>query len=221
MRSIASLLVEAPLEDLAQAVVRSPKSGILRRVHGRLSRRRAMSKPSPLRWLAVAWFAGLGALTYGCGSEHGATAPAAGGTVALPPAGTSTDNLRATAIAWSNAFLVGSLADIKALEGPECAPQSNTTVAARTATVYLRGMRTEMRAHLGPLDRIKILGVDVRNVTDTSGEALVEYDLPAAVVGNDNWVSYAVHDGRWKVADCHAPIGGSSSSATSASTAMP
>jgi hypothetical protein len=76
-----------------------------------------------------------------------------------------------------------------------------------------------MAKNLGrPLDRIKIIGVAVRNVTRSSGDALVEYDLPANVEGNDNWVSYAIHDGRWKVSDCHAPIGGSSSSASSSAT---
>ena len=38
-------------------------------------------------------------------------------------------------------------------------------------------------------------------------------------VGNDNWVNYAVHGGRWQVADCHAPIGGESSTAESPTVA--
>ena len=71
-----------------------------------------------------------------------------------------------------------------------------------------------------PPDKIKISRVVVRNVTSTSGEALVEYDLPATVVGNDNWVSYRVHNGRWKVSDCNAPIGGSKIS-TSGTVAAP
>ena len=64
-----------------------------------------------------------------------------------------------------------------------------------------------------PLDAIKMQGVLTRNVTSTSGEAEVQYDLPRELAGNDNWVSYEVHDGQWKVADCHAPIGGNSQSA--------
>jgi hypothetical protein len=141
-------------------------------------------------------------------------------TMALPPAGTSTADLRGTAIAWAHAFLVGSAADIKALQGPECTAQSATTVAAPIVSMYLRGLRAELQAHLGrPLDKIKIRGVAVRNVTATTGDAVVEYDLPAAVVGNDNWVSYAVHAGRWMVADCHAPIGGESTSASATSVA--
>ena len=128
--------------------------------------------------------------------------------------------MRATATAWAHAFLVGSVDDIKALEGPECAPQSGTTVAASVASLYLRGSRAVWQSHVGrPLDTIKIRGVLVRHVTSTTGEALVEYDLPATVVGNDNWVTYAVHDGRWKVADCHAPIGGSGSSSSGSVTA--
>jgi hypothetical protein len=128
--------------------------------------------------------------------------------------------LKATAIAWAHAFLVGSLDDIKALQGPECTDHGGTTFPIPTVRQYLRGERTVMQKYLGrPLDKIKISGVALRNLTSSSGEALVEYDLPASVVGNDNWVSYAIHDGRWKVSDCHAPIGGSSSSKSGTVTA--
>jgi hypothetical protein len=140
----------------------------------------------------------------------------------LPAAGTSTADLRATALAWAHAFLIGSAADMKALQGPECTSPSEPTIAASTVSMYLRGMRVGMQAHFGlPLDKIRIRGVVVRNVTATTGDALVEYDLPAAVVGNDDWVSYAVHAGRWKVADCHAPIGGESTSTKSATSVAP
>jgi hypothetical protein len=87
---------------------------------------------------------------------------------------------------------------------------------------YLRGERAVMEKYLGrPLDKIKISGVALRDVTSTRGEALVEYDLPANVVGSDNWVTYTIHHGRWKVSDCHAPIGGSSSSSSATVTAPP
>jgi len=148
----------------------------------------------------------------GCSSTHGSAATS-GSTAALPPAGNTTATLKATAIAWAHAFLVGSLDDIKALRGPECADHSGTTLPIRTVSQYLRGERTVMAKYLGrPLDKIKINGVALRDVTSSSGDALVEYDLPANVVGNDNWVSYTIHDGRWKVSDCRVPIGGSSSS---------
>jgi hypothetical protein len=155
----------------------------------------------------------IGALGSACSSAHGpAAAPT---TIALPPAGNSSASLKATAIAWAHAFLVGSLDDIRALQGPECADHSGTTLPVRVVRQYLRGERAAMAKYLGrPLDKIKINGVALRNVTSNSGDALVGYDLPAPVVGNDNWVSYAVHDGRWKVSDCHAPIGGSSSSSS-------
>lgn len=133
----------------------------------------------------------------------------------LSPAGNTSASLKATAIAWAHAFLVGSLNDIKALQGPECADQSGTTLSVGIVNQYLRGERAVMAKHLGrPLDKININRVVLRNVTSSSGDALVEYDLPANVVGNDNWVNYAIHDGRWKVSDCRAPIGGSSSSSS-------
>jgi hypothetical protein len=141
--------------------------------------------------------------------------------MALPPAGNTSATLKATAVAWAHAFLVGSVDDIKALQGPECADRGGTTLPVRTVSQYLRGERAVMAKYLGrPLGTIKITGVALRNVTSSGGDALVAYDLPANVVGNDNWVSYAIHDGRWKVSDCHAPIGGSSSSA-SGSVAAP
>ncbi len=140
-----------------------------------------------------------------------AAAPA--NTTVLPPTGNSTASLKATALAWAHAFLVGSLDDIKALQGPECADHSGTTVPIRTVNQYLRGERAVMTKYFGrPLDKIAFSTVAVRNVTSTTGDALVEYDLPAALVGNDNWVSYTIHAGRWKVSDCHAPIGGTSDS---------
>jgi hypothetical protein len=49
-----------------------------------------------------------------------------------------------------------------------------------------------------------------------SGEAEVEYDLPSAVVGNYNWVTFKRHKGRWKVADCHLPFSGNAQSAVPA-----
>jgi len=80
---------------------------------------------------------------------------------------------------------------MQALQGPECADHSGTTIPIQTRTQYLRDQRAVMRKYLGrPLDKIKISGVVVRNVTSTSGEALVDYDLPAAKVGNYNWVTY-------------------------------
>ena len=62
------------------------------------------------------------------------------------------------------------------------------------------------------LDKIKIRGVLVRKVTGTSGEAEVQYNLPVSVAGNYNWVGFELYNGRWKVADCHVPIGGSGGS---------
>jgi hypothetical protein len=83
------------------------------------------------------------------------------------------------------------------------------------AATYLKAERKEMEHDLGvPLASIKIDGVQVRDITATSGDAEVHYALPASVVGNDNWVSYGYQDGKWKVTDCHAPIGGESSSAS-------
>ena len=132
------------------------------------------------------------------------------------PTDTGTAGLWAAATAWSNAFLTGTLVDIRSMEGAPCL--STTTANSTVMESYLRGMRAAMEHHLGaPLGSIRITGVQVRNVTATTGDAEVQYALPASVVGNDNWVSYGYQGGQWKVTNCHAPIGGESQSA-SAST---
>jgi hypothetical protein len=190
---------------------------------------------SRLNRLIVA-IAVMGALGSGCSSSHGSAATS-GGTVALAPAGNTKATLpkatlphvtlpphatlMATAVAWAHAFLVGSLDDIRALQGPECADRGGATVPIGTVNQYLSGERAVMQKYLGrPLDKINIRRVVVRNVTRATGEALVEYDLPTSLSGgNDNWVTYTIHAGRWKVSDCHAPIGGSSSSASGTVTA--
>ncbi len=76
-------------------------------------------------------------------------------------------------------------------------------------------MRSELQHTLRtPLRRIRITGVRTRNVTASAGDAEVLYALPAAVVGNDNWVSYSYQQGTWKVSSCHYPIGGESVSSS-------
>lgn len=139
---------------------------------------------------------------------------------ALPsPTDSGTTGLRAAATTWSNAFLTGTVADIRSMEGASC--HSTPTVSPTAVETYLRGMRAAMEHHLGAaLGSIRITGVQVRNVTATTGDAEVHYALPATVVGNDNWVSYGYQDGQWKVTNCHAPIGGESTS-TSASASTP
>jgi hypothetical protein len=133
----------------------------------------------------------LGVMATGCGSGHQSTASAPN-TAALPPAGNTVANLRATAVAWAHAFLVGSFEDIRALQGPECADPAGTTLPIATVNQYLQRERAVMASEFGrPLDQIKITGVAMRN---------------------DDWVGYAIHGGRWKVSDCRAPIGGSSTS---------
>jgi len=92
----------------------------------------------------------------------------------------------------------------------------SATFNEHAAEAELRQLRGNIQRLIGVApSAIKTRGVRVRNVTARSGEAEVQYDAPPAVVGNDNWVTYELHGGRWKVADCYAPIGGNSSSASS------
>ncbi len=90
---------------------------------------------------------------------------------------------------WSEAFLTGTVADIRSMEGASCL--STPTVPSQVATAYLRAQRREMEHYLGvPITSITIERIQVRDVTATTGEAEVHYSLPVAVVGNDNWVAY-------------------------------
>jgi hypothetical protein len=166
--------------------------------------------------VAIAGFAL--ALSYGPrssdvgGSGTGGALCATCNTGASSPTAKGTPGLRAAARAWSRAFLTGTVANIRSVEGASCL--SSPSVAPTVAEADLRAERVAMQRDLGvPLASIKIKGVQVRDVTASTGQAEVRYDLPASVVGNDNWVSYGYQGGQWKVTDCHAPIGGESSSA--------
>jgi hypothetical protein len=119
----------------------------------------------------------------------------------------------------ARAWLTGTPNDIQKLQGPSCISKHQLAVSPDKAAAALRKIRVGMVHRFGrALDKITIRGVLVRNVTGTSGEAEVQYNLPGSVAGNYNWVGFELHNGRWKVADCHLPIGGSAVSATNGGT---
>ena len=123
------------------------------------------------------------------------------------------EGLRAAAVAWAHAVFTGTVADIKGMEGSQC--RSGPRYSRTVLNAYLKGMRSALQHNLGtPLRSIRITGVRTRNVTATTGDAEVLYALPAAVVGNDNWVSYGYQHGKWQVTSCHYPIGGESVSSS-------
>ena len=130
------------------------------------------------------------------------------------PTTAATRTLKATAIANATAWLTGTADDIKRYQGPECASTKQREPSAAEEAAALDKLRAPWVKRMGrPLKTIKIQGARVRNVTAVSGEAEVEYDLPSAVVGNYNWVTFERHDGKWKVADCRLPFSGNSQSA--------
>jgi len=160
------------------------------------------------RWVAVACLS----LFLAAWSAAPASSSAPGS-----PTDVGITGLRAAALSWSHAFLTGTVADIRNMEGTQC--RSVPTVSPTVVKAYLKGMRAELQHYLGaPLHSIRIAGVRTRNVTATTGNAEVEYRLPASVVGNDDWVSYGYQHGKWKVTNCHAPIGGESSSSSASSS---
>lgn len=122
--------------------------------------------------------------------------------------------VEAAAVAWAKAFLTGSAADIRRLQGPECRSTTSSTLSQPDTERYLRGLRKVMRQTAGkPLRDIHVVSVETRNLTGGHGEAQVLYNLPESVAGNDNWVEFTRHRGQWKVSNCNAPIFGQSTSA--------
>jgi hypothetical protein len=168
--------------------------------------------------------AAAGLALAGCGSGNttstGAGTSVASTTVPRSSAShpTSSDGVRAAALAWAHAFLTGTPLDIYNLQGPECLTGVKPTPAnIPAAAAALQQERSGLEQHVGmsmAAVQAKITGASVRNVTDTTAEATVEYDLPASVTGNDNWVTYELIDGKWKVQDCRPPFGGSGDSAS-------
>lgn len=98
------------------------------------------------------------------------------------------------------------------MEGVECRTHANLSLTE----AYLQATPAAMQRYVGqPLASLRIIGVETRDMTSTSGQAEVEYGLRTATAGNDNWVTY--HLGGSKAANCHAPIGGESSTSPSGS----
>ena len=134
-------------------------------------------------------------------------------------------DLRKTALAYAQAYLTGTALQQYEFQGPACrtgVKPTPQTIAA--AAVFLRRQRAEMQRRYGMSTstiQSRIAGVSVRNVGRTTGEAEVRYDLPVAITGNDNWVTYGLADGKWKVQDCHPPFGGNSSQASSTPATKP
>jgi hypothetical protein len=108
--------------------------------------------------------------------------------------------LKRTALAYAQATLTGSVAEIRATLDPYC----NATDHLNSAALPL--VRQEWGSQDGtPLNQVRIIGVRVRNVTTTSGQADVEYKEDE---GNANWVTYTKVKGQWKVAgQCVVPFG--------------
>jgi hypothetical protein len=134
-------------------------------------------------------------------------------TVPAPLTRPSEAGLRSAATAYANAFLTGSYRDLIVVLDPNCAPKGVTRSSSQLASgnSALQRFRLALKRQTGVnVSDIKIRGVTVRNFIGQAGEAEVQYALPTAVVGNDNWNSYAYSGGRWHIAGCDlkAPIGG-------------
>jgi hypothetical protein len=152
----------------------------------------------------------------------------AGTSVSSPsstvPSSEQPKTVQEAARAWAKAYLTGTADDLRAMQGPECLSGVPALTAKNEAlaAAQLRQMRADLEHNLGvSLASIKVTGVRVRNVTVTSGEAEVQYNFPTSVIGNDNWVTYELHGGSWKVADCDGPIGRNGSSGSVTTTTAP
>lgn len=123
--------------------------------------------------------------------------------------------LRATAARYAQAILTGSVRDIQALLSPECLSSDHIT------SQLLPAGRSDWEGIVGvSFQDIRITGVRIRDVTRTTAQAEVEFSIPTREAGNDNWVSYQLIDGEWRVAgQCSLPIGNTET--TSFGTGLP
>ena len=110
------------------------------------------------------------------------------------PSGPATTTIDAAARAYADALLRGSAAEINAVISASCSPMTGAALASIRSTV-------ETRNHIA-LSAVHIVSVEPRSVVGSRGQATVHTDLPAQVEGNDNWLTYAVEDGRFRVTDC-------------------
>jgi hypothetical protein len=125
--------------------------------------------------------------------------------------GAGVTGLKHAALAYARATLTGSFADLEGALSAECRSTDHVTAEnlplARIAWEHQFGVS---------LDRIRITGVRVRDVTKTNAQAEAEYSTPKA--GNYNWVTFVLSDGRWKVGgQCATPILNSESSGSGGS----
>jgi hypothetical protein len=108
--------------------------------------------------------------------------------------------LKLAARAYAQAVLNGRFTSLEHSLSPECKATDHVTAQNLPAAI------TIWEKSLGrSFGTIRITGVDVRDVTESGGQADVSYRPPA---GNDNWVSYVLENGQWKVGgQCAVPIG--------------
>jgi hypothetical protein len=137
----------------------------------------------------------------------------------------SEQGLRAAATTYADAFLDGSYRDLVMVLDPTCASTGARVLGSDLAVgnTMLQQFRLTLKSQAGShAADIKVQSVSVRYYTGRSGEAKAQYALPPAIVGNDNWNRYAYNGGRWHIAGCdlRLPIGGQSTSATAAATAV-
>lgn len=155
------------------------------------------------------------AVSASCGGSSSSLSGAT--TSSSRQAGPNEEGIRAAAMAYANAFLTGSYADVERVLDPSCIPTgvtaSDDQIASASAELERLRQGLTARAGIDPA-AITIRGVAVRYLTGDAGQAEVRYSVPIEVAGNDNWISYSFDRGHWHVAGCQIrwPIGGRSAS---------
>jgi hypothetical protein len=178
-----------------------------------------------VKWSRLIWLGAVIALS-ACSSSTSTSAPrATESSTTTAPGASPAATLRTAALAWAHAFLTGTVMEQQSyLQGPCLTGEKPTQSKIAAATARLNQERDRIQRTLGistATIQSKIDGVSTRNVTAKTGEAEVRYDLPVAATGNDNWVTYELVGGKWKVQNCRSPLGGSSSSASTPPTTTP
>lgn len=122
-------------------------------------------------------------------------------------------SLQAAASAYNEAILRGTSSDVNAFLSSSC--------SVPVTDAELADMRTVLQpfGSSGNPPALQVVSIDTRDVTTTSGDALVHLNLPSGAEGNDNWLSFIVEGGRWRLAGCaRLPFGGFGANTTTGTT---
>jgi hypothetical protein len=125
------------------------------------------------------------------------------------------DRMEQAARAYVDAFLHGTTAQVASFYSSSCTdPLTDSQLGEVRSEIETAADR--------PLASITTDKILTRKFDGSRGEVSIEFNVPASVQGNDNWLVYQLENGSWRVADCNRlPFGGNSTQSSSSSSSVP